>query len=176
MGMNGFTRRFKSWTRRAAEPARTEPVTVLVVDDEEPVRRFVSRALSEFGYEVTTAGDGAAGLAVAAAAPKPFDLLFTDLMMPEMNGDELAGRLRSQWPSLKVLYLTGHSERLFAERMTLWADEAFLDKPCTVAALLEAVSLLLFQTIRKADVDPEEDHSLPWAPSFRRNDSRILPD
>jgi CheY-like chemotaxis protein len=174
--MSGITRRFKSWARGLSQPAQTEPITVLVVDDEEPVRRFVARALALHGYLVTSASDGVAGLEAAAAAEKPFDLLFTDLMMPEMNGDELAMRLRQKWPSLKVLYLTGHSERLFAERMTLWADEAFLDKPCTVNALLEAVSLLMFQSIRRPDVADGDDQPSPWSPSFTRNDSRILPD
>lgn len=48
-------------------------------------------------------------------------------MMPQMAGDELARRLRQSEPSLKVLYLTGFSDRLFKERVTLWEDEAFLD-------------------------------------------------
>ena len=65
-------------------------------------------------------------------------------MMPQMTGDELARRLRALHPSLKVLYLTGFSDRLFKEKVTLWADEAFLDKPCSVKGLLEAVALLLF--------------------------------
>jgi YesN/AraC family two-component response regulator len=73
-----------------------------------------------------------------------FDLVVTDVMMPQMTGDELARRLRLQHPTVKVLYLTGFSDRLFKEKVTLWADEAFLDKPCTVKGLLEAVSLLLF--------------------------------
>jgi FixJ family two-component response regulator len=64
--------------------------------------------------------------------------------MPQMSGDELARRLRASYPLLKVLYLTGFSDRLFKEKVTLWADEAFLDKPCTVKGLLEAVALLLF--------------------------------
>ena len=67
------------------------------------------------------------------------DLLLTDLLMPSMNGDELARRLRSKEPDLKVLYLTGFSDRLFAERTVLWQDEAFL--ACTVRGLLEAASL-----------------------------------
>ena len=65
-------------------------------------------------------------------------------MMPQMTGDELARRLRQTEPALKVLYLTGFSDRLFKEKVTLWQDEAFLDKPCSVKGLLEAVSLLLF--------------------------------
>ena len=79
-----------------------------------------------------------------ATTLQPFDLLLTDLMMPQMTGDELARRLRVGHPSLKVLYLTGFSDRLFKEKVTLWADEAFLDKPCSVKGLLQAVSLLLF--------------------------------
>ena len=60
-------------------------------------------------------------------------------MMPQMTGDELARRLRQQEPSLKVLYLTGFSDRLFKEKVTLWQDEAFLDKPCSVQGCIEAV-------------------------------------
>lgn len=115
---------------------------VLVVDDEEPVRRFVERALREAGYKTMTAAGGPEALSTAAASGG-FDILVTDLMMPEMTGDELARRLRLQEPSLKVLYLTGFSDRLFKEKATLWQDEAFLEKPCTIRGLLEAVSLLL---------------------------------
>jgi two-component system, cell cycle sensor histidine kinase and response regulator CckA len=61
-----------------------------------------------------------------------------------MSGDELARRMRQTDPGLKILYLTGFSDRLFKEKVTLWEDEAFLDKPCSVAGLIEAVSLLLF--------------------------------
>jgi len=60
-----------------------------------------------------------------------------------MTGDELARILRQTEPKLKVLYLTGYSDRLFREKATLWADEAFLDKPCTMKGLREAVSLLV---------------------------------
>jgi len=67
------------------------------------------------------------------------------VMMPQMTGDELARRLRqTEQRGLKVLYLTGFSDRLFKEKVTLWEDEAFLDKPCGVKGLLQAVSLLLF--------------------------------
>ena len=87
--------------------------------------------------------DGPRALEVAATL-RTFDLLLTDLIMPKMTGDELARRLRRQRPALKVLYLTGYSDQLFERKGTLWADEAFLDKPMTVTGLLDAVSLLLF--------------------------------
>lgn len=117
--------------------------SVLVVDDEDLVRKFVERVLREAGYQTTTASDGPEALAVAAKL-ETFDILVTDVMMPQMTGDELARRIRIATPGIKVLYLTGFSDRLFKEKVTLWADEAFLDKPCSVTGLLQAVSLLLF--------------------------------
>jgi CheY-like chemotaxis protein len=118
-------------------------ISILIVDDEPSVQRFVERVLSEAGYSTKVAGDGPEALEVASRMDE-FDLVVTDVMMPQMTGDELARRLRVQHPTVKVLYLTGFSDRLFKEKVTLWADEAFLDKPCTVKGLLEAVSLLLF--------------------------------
>ncbi len=114
-----------------------------MVDDEQSVRKFVERVLGEAGYATATASDGPEAIEVAAKLGQ-FDILVTDVMMPQMTGDELARRLRIAHPGLKILYLTGFSDRLFKEKVTLWADEAFLDKPCSVKGLLEAVSLLLF--------------------------------
>ena len=122
------------------------PASVLVVDDEELVRKFVDRVMREAGYQTATAADGPEALEVAAKL-ETFDILVTDVMMPQMTGDELARRIRASTPGIKVLYLTGFSDRLFKEKVTLWADEAFLDKPCSVKGLLEAVSLLLFGRI-----------------------------
>ena len=116
--------------------------TVLVVDDEESVRRFVERVLHDAGYKTALAADGPEAIEVAKTLGT-FDLLVTDVMMPQMTGDELARRLRLSDPKLKILYLTGYSDRLFKYKVTLWEDEAFLDKPCSLQSLLEAVSLLL---------------------------------
>lgn len=118
---------------------------LLIVDDEEPVRRFVDRVLRGVGHHTTLAVDGPDALASKSA---DFDLLVTDLMMPRMNGDELARRLRRRFPELKVLYLTGFCNELFAEKVQLWDDEAFLEKPPSVLALQQAVSLLLFGHIQ----------------------------
>jgi CheY-like chemotaxis protein len=121
-------------------------VSALIVDDEASVLKFVERVLGEAGYTTRTAADGPEAIEVAGKMDQ-FDILVTDLMMPQMTGDELARRLRVARPSLKVLYLTGFSDRLFKEKVTLWADEAFLDKPCSVKGLLEAVALLVFGRI-----------------------------
>jgi len=130
----------------ATRMKRTPPaaIHVLVVDDEEPVRKFVERVLREAGYKTSVAADGPDAIEIAKGM-ESLDILVTDVMMPQMTGDELARRLRqTEQRGLKVLYLTGFSDRLFKEKVTLWEDEAFLDKPCGVQGLLQAVSLLLF--------------------------------
>jgi two-component system cell cycle sensor histidine kinase/response regulator CckA len=128
-------------SRRTTAPRRA--LRILVVDDEEPIRRFVERALRDAGHVTRTAGDGIEALAVTQKEGA-FDVVVTDLMMPGMAGDELARRLRQDEPKLKVLYLTGHCDRLFMEKVTLWQDESFLEKPCTVKGLRQAVALLFF--------------------------------
>jgi two-component system cell cycle response regulator CpdR len=125
------------------------------VDDEESVRHFVDRVLQMSGYETRIAPDGESALHVAASF-EPFDLLLTDVMMPRIAGDELARRLRVQNPDLKVLYLTGFADRLFSARVVLWENEAFLDKPATVAAVREAVSLAIFGHTRGPDGEQTE--------------------
>jgi len=134
--------RAKAYAGRFRSDPRT-PARVLIVDDEEPVRRFVGRVLQDAGYETSVAGDGAEAIEVAGKL-SGIDVLVTDVMMPNMLGDELARRLRQSEPDLKVLYLTGYSDRLFKEKGALWEAEAFLEKPCSVAGLREAVALLLY--------------------------------
>ena len=124
--------------RLKAGPAK--PLLVMVVDDDQAVRDFVDRVLREAGYRTMVAASGPE--AIELASKQPIDLLLTDVNMPQMTGDELARRLRLDEPSLKVLYLTGFSDQLFNEKTTLWQDEAYLEKPCTIAGLLQAVSLI----------------------------------
>ena len=119
------------------------PMNVLIVDDEEPVRKFVDRVLRDAGYKTALAGDGPEAIEMVSNGG-PFDIVVTDVMMPQMSGDELARRLRQSHPGIKILYLTGFSDNLFKEKVTLWEEEAYLDKPCSIKSLLQAVSLLLF--------------------------------
>ena len=132
----GSLRRYAA--RLKAEPKR--PLSVLIVDDDEAVLRFVERVLSEAGYQTMIATNGPDAIQLAHKAP--IDLLLTDVNMPRMTGDELARRLRHDEPTLKVLYLTGYSDQLFRDKTTLWQDEAYLEKPCTISGLLQAVSLI----------------------------------
>jgi CheY-like chemotaxis protein len=117
-------------------------VRVLVVDDRFVIRDFVSRVLRQAGYLTETASD--AGVAVMAAETfQPLDLLVTDIKMPGMNGVDLARAMQARAPRLKVLYLSAYAVSTFTKDVTLQPWEAFLDKPCSVQGLLDAVSLLL---------------------------------
>lgn len=122
---------------------------VLIVDDEEPIRRLAARVLGGAGYETDVAADGAEALGMVEERG-PFDLVITDFVMPGMWGDELVRQLRNKEPNLKVLYITTYGDRLCQEvvKTTLWQNEAYLDKPFTVDGLLQAVSHILFSHIQ----------------------------
>jgi CheY-like chemotaxis protein len=120
---------------------------VLVVDDEESNCTFAERVLREAGYDVATASDGPAALALVEQQP-PFNVFVLDVVMPQMQGDELARRLRERDADAKILYFTGYPDRLFAGRPVLSDNEAFVEKPVTLNGLLEAVSLLLFGNVQ----------------------------
>jgi two-component system cell cycle sensor histidine kinase/response regulator CckA len=123
---------------------RTKPssVRILIVDDEPSIISFVDQTMRLAGYQTYTAPNAKVALELCESKGVP-DLLLTDFKMPGMDGDALAARLRQREPDLKVLYLTGYADQLFSERGSLWRDEAFLEKPCTVNGLLEAVSMIL---------------------------------
>lgn len=115
---------------------------VLIVDDEGPMRELVRRCLSDLQFQLLDADSGEAALKVAGD-PSQLDLLITDEMMPGIEGHELSRRLRAGNPNLKVLYLTGHADRLFDAKQQMWDLEAYLDKPFTAEGLRQAVALLL---------------------------------
>ena len=115
---------------------------ILIVDDEPSILSFVEKAMRIAGHQTSTAASGVAALAMCESQGAP-DLLLTDYKMPDMDGDVLAARLRQREPDLKVLYLTGYADQLFNQRGNLWRSEAFLEKPCSIQGLLEAVSMML---------------------------------
>jgi two-component system cell cycle sensor histidine kinase/response regulator CckA len=121
---------------------------VLVVDDEAPIRHVARAFLERDGYLVTEAGSGLEAIALLASGPLP-DLLMTDLNMPELAGDEMVRRIRETSPKLPVLYVTGHVDRLLENRPILRDGEAFLEKPFNAVGLREAVSLLLYGSVKK---------------------------
>ncbi len=131
----------REYTAHLAGRPAGRPLRVLVVDDDDATRKFVDRVLREAGFETIVAADGLEAIA-RVQDDSPLDLILTDLMMPGMNGDELARRLRKIEPTVKVLYVTSYTDELFRERPSLWEDEAYLDKPCSATGLLQAIALL----------------------------------
>jgi DNA-binding NtrC family response regulator len=135
------------------EAPRSEPAKILIVDDQPSVRHFVSRILNHAGYTTSTASDGPEALKIVEASGA-INLLVTDLIMPQMRGDELARRVREADPGVKVLYVTGHRDELFQGTTTLGEAEAFLDKPFAMHDLLEAVSMLLVGQLDRSAPEP----------------------
>jgi len=120
---------------------------VLVVDDEAPIRMAARRILESDGYKVLEAENGARAIELLTD-DVAIDLLMADLEMPELTGEEMARRLRAQRHDLKVLYVSGYVDRLLNERPLLWEGEAFLEKPFTFEGLSQAVSLLMYGTLK----------------------------
>lgn len=108
---------------------------VLVVEDEDELRRLAVRELEELGYLVLAAANGVEAMAVARSLERPLDLLVTDVVMPEMNGVELAESLVELWPTVAVLFMSGHLDEGALERHPLDPDADLLPKPFTPAQL-----------------------------------------
>jgi len=109
--------------------------TVLVVEDEAEVRTYIVETLRELGYEVREAEDGASALALFAQEGCKVDLLLTDIVMPGINGRQLADELRGRCPALKVLYMTGYSRDAVVHQGRLDSGVALLQKPLNQAML-----------------------------------------
>jgi two-component system, cell cycle sensor histidine kinase and response regulator CckA len=118
--------------------------TVLVAEDEPAVRRIVQRILERFGYQVLVASNGVHALRVSAEHPGPIHVLLTDMVMPHgVGGRELAERLRAERPEIKVLFASGYSSEADGLREALGDRFAFLQKPYSLAPLVQAVRACL---------------------------------
>ena len=124
--------------------------TVLVVEDEEAVRRLVCLALRDRGYAVLDVRSAEDALEVVADASRPFDLLLTDVVMPGLNGRELADRVARLRPSARVLFMSGYTEDDVLRRGLQGPGIAYLQKPFTPADLARAVRAVLDRPLRVA--------------------------
>jgi CheY-like chemotaxis protein len=119
------------------EPERStkEARTILLVDDEPLVRKATSRLLRSLGYTVLAAESGEVALALASQHLEDIDLVLTDVVMPEMNGLDLARELSRRSPSLKILFMSGFTDGVLAERGVLKPGVMYLQKPIQKDAL-----------------------------------------
>ncbi|MDH3254391.1 MAG: PAS domain S-box protein, partial [Acidobacteriota bacterium] len=127
-------------TERRAARAGGGTETILIAEDEPTVRQFLASLLSSQGYSVLTACDGVEALEIAHGHEGRIDLLLSDVVMPKMNGIELAKTLRSEIAGLKVLLVTGYSENQSALREV---GDAYLQKPFAPQVLAKRLRQLL---------------------------------
>jgi CheY-like chemotaxis protein len=146
-------------------PPLQERKRLLVVDDEAPVLQLVSRILATDNYDVLSAESGEAALRlIHESGLTALDLLVTDLMMPGMNGRELANLVRQTNPHVRVLYVTGFADSLFRGLQELGPGESFIEKPFGADGLLEATRLLMFNKIAAGGNETDKrDDEQEWA-------------
>jgi CheY-like chemotaxis protein len=113
---------------------------ILVIEDEESVRRFLAEALTQLGHHPRTAADAREGLAAFAA--ERFDLVFTDLGLPDMSGEEVARCFARNSPATPIILLTGWSSQLKDEAQPLTGVTHVLGKPITLDALSSALKVV----------------------------------
>ncbi len=126
-----------------ASKAPTGSETVLVVEDDEPLRKLSIKTLEKYGYTVLTAADGRTALSMCEEYKDPIHLMVTDVIMPGMNGKALANRLKVMMPDLKVLYMSGYTDKAIVRHGVLEMGIAFLQKPFTPEGLVRKVREVL---------------------------------
>ncbi|HPP01038.1 MAG TPA: ATP-binding protein [bacterium] len=128
-----------------SQPVRSNPgsETILLVEDESTVLNLIRRSLEECEYKVLTAGCGEDALEIARNYPGPIDLLVTDVVMPGMNGHELAPRISQIKPGIKILYMSGYTDDSIARQGLVDPDIAFIQKPFTPLTLVQKIQDIL---------------------------------
>ena len=117
--------------------------TILLVEDELPLRNVVCDLLKQLGYKVLDAGGGPEALALAEKHGAGIDLLLTDVRMPEMEGPELASLLKAKWPGVKVVFISGYVGSSLGTDGVLPAGTILLQKPFTMRLLADTLRKVL---------------------------------
>ena len=128
---------------RVVEPAALGSETILLVEDEDALRKLAAQVLRSHGYTVLEAGNGEDALGVCRAFASTIPLLITDMIMPGMNGRALAESLRDSLPRIKVLYISGYTENILDGHGSFGPGTAFLQKPFSPVVLAQRVRELL---------------------------------
>jgi two-component system, cell cycle sensor histidine kinase and response regulator CckA len=126
----------------------TAPLTlrrgrILLVEDDDKVRKLAAAMLSRLGYEIEVAASPTEALARSAEITGPIDLLLTDVVMPGMNGSELHQKLLATLPGLKVLFMSGYTENVIVHHGVLRDATSFIQKPFSLADLADKIQTLL---------------------------------
>ncbi|MGA2384405.1 MAG: PAS domain S-box protein [Gemmatimonadales bacterium] len=129
--------------RPANAEARGGSETILLVEDDEALRRSGTRVLTRYGYTVITANDGREALEIVRSAAEPPDLIVSDVVMPHVGGPELLRALREAGVAAKVLFTSGYPVRDVHERTPLEPGVPFLAKPWTIQELVRRVREVL---------------------------------
>ncbi|NNN07550.1 MAG: response regulator [Elusimicrobia bacterium] len=127
--------------QKAGRPPRR--ARVLVVEDDDAVRRFVVRSLERAGHEVLAAADGLAALRLCGEQKAPVDVAVVDVILPRLLGPEFVERLRERQPGAKILYVSGQLSDPAVQACTTSGRGAFLPKPFDASLLAQRVSALL---------------------------------
>jgi CheY-like chemotaxis protein len=117
--------------------------TILLVEDEEAVRRLARRVLEGVGYRVLEAANGMEALQLIRRWQGDLDLVITDVIMPGMSGQELSAQLRRERPWLRILYVSGYTDDAILQHGTLLPNTAFLQKPFSPTSLAQGVREVL---------------------------------
>ncbi len=125
--------------KRPASADLTGEGTILLVEDEEGLRRLNARGLASRGYTVLEAGNGVEAIKVLEKSDRQVDLVVSDVVMPEMDGPTLLRELRSRDPDLKIIFVSGYAEDAFQKHLPADGKYGFLAKPFTLRQLVNAV-------------------------------------
>lgn len=117
--------------------------TILLVEDEDAVRVFSSRALRNKGYVVLEARNGEEALTVLAKENGKIDLLISDVVMPQMDGPTMMAKVHAQWPQMKAIFISGYTEDKFRDQLKAGEVVHFLGKPFTLKQLAAKVKGVL---------------------------------
>jgi CheY-like chemotaxis protein len=125
------------------EAAASGSETILVVEDQEEVRRFTCDVLRRYGYTILAAASGDEALSVLAEHAGSVDLMITDLVMPGMTGRELADRVAASRPGIPTLFMSGYSDEVATRQGVLGRDAAYLQKPFAPKTLADKIREVL---------------------------------
>ena len=117
--------------------------TILLVEDEDAVRAFASRALSTRGYNVLEASNGELALGIVEQCGDEIDLVISDVVMPNMDGPSMAKKVRERYPDIKVIFISGYTEDAFEDELDRPEDFLFLPKPFSLKQLASKVKEVL---------------------------------